>query len=86
MFELTSEEWYFLRSQFVTLKKGRGKYSKYHPFAFTEQDVAMLSGVPKSKRAIEVNIAIMRTFVALRKLMQSNKELASKNQTIGEEV
>lgn len=77
MFELTSAEWVSLRSQFVTLEKGRGKYSKYPPFAFTEQGVAMLSGVLKSKRAIEVNIAIMRTFVALRKLMQSNKELAS---------
>lgn len=78
MFELTEEEWSALRSQIVTLEKGRGKYSKYPPFAFTEQGVAMLSGILKTKRAIEVNIAIMRTFVALRKLMESNKELANK--------
>lgn len=78
MFELTPAEWSALRSQFVTLEKGRGKYSKYPPFAFTEQGVAMLSGVIRSKKAIEVNIAIMRTFVAFRKLTQSNGQLAAK--------
>ena len=77
MFELTSEEWSGLRSQFATLD-GRGKYSKYPPFAFTEQGVAMLSGILNSARAIETNIAIMRTFVALRRWIQSNKELAAK--------
>ena len=78
MFELSIEEWSALRSQFVTLEKGRGKYSKYPPFAFTEQGVAMLSGILNSPRAIETNIAIMRTFVALRKLMESNQDLATK--------
>jgi hypothetical protein len=78
LFELSKEEWDSLRSQIVTLEKGRGKYSKYPPFAFTEQGVAMLSGILNSKRAIETNIAIMRTFVALRRIMQSNKELAEK--------
>ena len=78
LFELSKEEWDSLRSQIVTLEKGRGKYSKYPPFAFTEQGVAMLSGILNSRRAIETNIAIMRTFVALRRLMQSNTELAEK--------
>jgi len=78
LFELSIEEWSALRSQFVTLEKGRGKYSKYPPFAFTEQGVAMLSGILNSPRAIETNIAIMRTFVALRKLMESNQDLATK--------
>jgi hypothetical protein len=78
LFELSKEEWDSLRSQIVTLERGRGKYSKYPPFAFTEQGVAMLSGILNSKRAIETNIAIMRTFVALRRIMQSNKELAEK--------
>lgn len=78
MFELSVDEWSALRSQFVILEQGRGKYSKYPPFAFTEQGVAMLSGILKSPRAIETNIAIMRTFAALRKWMQSNKELAAK--------
>ncbi|PCJ27881.1 MAG: DNA-binding protein [Flavobacteriales bacterium] len=78
MFELSKKEWDSLRSQFVTLNTGRGQHSKYLPFAFTEQGIAMLSSVLRSKKAIEVNIAIMRTFVQLRKLMDTNKELADK--------
>ena len=50
----------------------------YRPFAFTEQGVAMLSSVLRSPRAVEVNIAIMRTFVQLRRLMDSNRVLARK--------
>jgi len=69
MFELTRDEYNFLRSQFVTLETGRGKYSKYLPFAFTEQGVAMLSTVLSSDIAITTNIKIMRAFVAIRKLL-----------------
>jgi len=69
MFELTREEYNSLRSQFVTLEIGRGKYSKYLPFAFTEQGVAMLSTVLNSKTAIATNIKIMRAFVAVRQLI-----------------
>lgn len=76
MFELKEEEWKILRYQFGTL--GWGEYPKYKPFAFTEQGVAMLSGILKSPRAVQANIAIMRTFVALRKWMQSNKDLENK--------
>ncbi|MDO9529331.1 MAG: ORF6N domain-containing protein [Syntrophales bacterium] len=76
MFELTKEENRSLRSQNVTLK--RGQHSKYSPFAFTEQGVAMLSSVLNSERAIEVNIAIMRAFVQLRKMIASNNKLAQK--------
>jgi hypothetical protein len=65
-----------LRSQFVTLK--RGQHIKYLPYAFTEQGVAMLSSVLRSPRAVEVNIAIMRTFVQLRRLMETNRDLARK--------
>lgn len=64
------------RSQIVTLK--RGQNIKYLPYAFTEQGVAMLSSVLRSQRAVEVNIAIMRTFVQLRRLMDSNRDLARK--------
>ena len=71
MFELTKEEYASLRSQFVTLKKGRGQHTKYLPFAFTEQGVAMLSSILNSDIAIEVNIAIMRTFVAVRRLVNT---------------
>ncbi len=76
MFVLTRDEINSLRSQFVTLEAGRGKHSKYLPYAFTEQGVAMLSSVLKSKRAIEVNIAIMRAFVQLRQLGSQYEELA----------
>ena len=66
MFELTRREYQdFLRCQFGTLK--RGKHSKYLPYAFTEQGVAMLSSVLNSERAIIVNVQIMRAFVNLRR-------------------
>lgn len=74
MFQLTLEENTTLRSQFVILKKG--EHTKYPPYAFTEQGVAMLSSILHSKRAIQVNIQIMRTFVKLRELIDTNKDLA----------
>jgi phage regulator Rha-like protein len=78
MFQLTKEEDETLRSQFVTLKKGRGQHRKYLPYAFTEQGVAMLSSVLNSERAIEVNVEIMRAFVRLRKMLSSHAALARK--------
>jgi hypothetical protein len=63
-----------LRSQIVISKRRGGR--RYLPYAFTEQGVAMLSSVLRSPRAVEVNIAIMRTFVQLRRLMDSNRKLA----------
>lgn len=78
LFLLSKAESDTLWSQFVTIKRGRGQHSKYLPFAFTEQGVAMLSGVLKSKRAIEVNIAVMRTFVQIRHLLTGNKAIAQK--------
>jgi phage regulator Rha-like protein len=78
MFQLTWEETDSLRSQFATLKRGRGQHRKYLAYAFTEQGVAMLSSVLNSDRAIEVNIEIMRAFVRLRQILASHKELARK--------
>lgn len=78
MWELTKDEQNFLRSQFVTLKTGRGHHVKYRPYAFTEQGVAMLSSVLKSERAILVNIQIMRTFTKLRGLLVTNEQLRKK--------
>jgi hypothetical protein len=77
MFTLTREEYNSLRSQIATLEKGqgRGKYSKYLPSAFTEQGVAMLSSVLNSEKAIEVNIAIIRTFVLVRQHALNYKDL-----------
>ena len=70
MFQVTDLELDSLRSQNVTLEgRGRGKHSKYLPYAFTQEGIAMLSSVLRSPRAIQVNIAIMRTFVKLRELM-----------------
>ena len=78
MFELTKNEYDFLRTQFASLENGRGKYSKYLPFAFTEQGIAMLSSVLKSEIAVEINISIMRTFVAIRKFASEYIELSKK--------
>lgn len=80
MFELSKEEDNCLRSQFVTLnedtlKKGRGQHSKYLPYVFTEQGVAMLSSVLRSDTAIKVNISIMRAFVEMRRMIVGYKEL-----------
>ena len=67
MFRLTKEE--CLRSQIVTLNGNRGKHLKYLPFVFTENGIAMLSGLLRSRAAIEVNIQIMRAFVSMRKAL-----------------
>lgn len=75
MFQLNDQEAENLRSQSVTSSWGGRRYA---PYVFTEQGVAMLSSVLRSKRAIQVNIEIMRTFVKLRRLLASNAELARK--------
>ena len=74
-FQLMQDEFAILRSQNVTSSWGGARYA---PFAFTEQGVAMLSSVLHSERAVAVNIEIMRTFVKLRSMLESNKELARK--------
>ncbi len=71
-----SENTIILRSQIVTLR--HGQHLKYRPYAFTEQGVAMLSSVLRSGRAIQVNLAIMRTFVQLRQMMATHADLAQK--------
>ena len=75
MFEITRDELESLRCNFSTSKRGGNRYL---PFAFTEQGVAMLSSVLKSKKAIEVNIAIMRAFVFIRQYALSHKDLTEK--------
>ncbi len=77
MFELTADEFSQLRSQIATSKTRRGG-TRYKPFAFTEQGVAMLSSVLNSEQAIQVNIAIMRTFVKLRNLLTTHEDLKKK--------
>lgn len=80
MFELADHELDHLRSQNVISSSHGGL--RHAPMAFTEQGVAMLSSVLRSPRAVEVNIAIMRTFVQLRRLMDSNRELAQRIETL----
>ena len=76
MFELTEKEFNSLRTKISSLKNlGRGQHLKYLPFAFTEQGIAMLSSVLKSDKAIEINISIMRTFVAIRQFALNYTEL-----------
>ena len=77
MFQLTKLEAENLRLQFATSRSGHGGCRSL-PYAFTEQGVAMLSSVLNSKRAIEVNIAIIRAFVRLRQMLETNEELDRK--------
>jgi phage regulator Rha-like protein len=76
MFELTKEEYQSLRYQFGTLK--RGEHSKYLPYAFTEHGILMLSSVLNSKRAVQVNIQIMRTFNKMREMLINYQEIKQK--------
>ena len=75
-----------LRSQFASLKTGRGKHSKYTPYVFTEQGVAMLSGILHSDKAINMNIAIMRAFVEVRKIFLQKIDIREQFKEIKERL
>ncbi len=75
MFQLSKQEFDYLRSQSVTSSWGGRRYP---PYAFTEQGVAMLSSVLRSKRAVKMNVEIVRAFVRLRQMLASNKALSAK--------
>jgi hypothetical protein len=77
MFELSAQELKNWRSQFVTSNSDKMGL-RYAPFCFTEQGVTMLSSVLNSKRAIEVNIRIVRLFIRLREIVSANKEILQK--------
>lgn len=76
-FQLTESEWESLMSQIVISNAGRGGRRKL-PWVFTEQGVAMLSSVLRSKRAVQANVAIMRTFVKLRQVLATHQDIARK--------
>ena len=82
MFRLKHKEWKSLRSQFVTLKTSRGAHSKFLPFVFTEQGVAMLSSVLRSETAIGVNIQIIRVFTRMRAMILTHKDILLKIEKI----
>ena len=75
-FQLNEKELEVLRSQFVTLeKKGKGQHGKYLPYVFTEQGIAMLSGLLKNDIAVQVSINIMNAFVEMRKFIVNNGKI-----------
>lgn len=76
-FNLNQKEWESLRCQFVTSKKGKGG-RRYTPLVFTENGVAMLSGVLNSETAILVNVSIMRMFTKMRQILNSNETLTER--------
>ena len=78
LFQLNAKEHDFLRSQFATLKRGRGQHRKYLPYVFTEHGAIMAAAVLDSERAVQVSIYVVRAFVQLREMLSSNKELARK--------
>ena len=84
MFVLTRQEFTDLRSQFVTSSSPKWGGSRYEPMAFTEQGVAILSSVLRSKRAVQVNIEIMRAFVHIREMLASHKDLMRKLEALEE--
>lgn len=99
MFQLTKDEFESLRlqieavengnsltSQIVTLKTGRGQHRKFMPYAFTEQGVAMLSGILNSDKAINMNIAIMRAFIEIRKILLKQSDLKEQLKEIKERL
>ena len=77
-FELSPGEWESLRSQNATLKVGRGQHRKFLPLAFTEHGALMAASVLNSPQAIEVSIFLVRTFIAMRRAVDANKELAAR--------
>lgn len=74
MFQLNNKEFTALKSQFAISKNSRGG-RRTPPYAFTEQGVAMLSSVLNSERAIQINIAIMNTFVKMREMLLNNAKI-----------
>ena len=78
MFRLTAEEWAALRSQFATLKTGRGQHRKYLPPVFTEHGALMAATILNSPRAIEVSVYVVRAFVRMRELAVTHRDLAKR--------
>ena len=82
MLQLTKKEAAALRSQIVTLENGRGRSSKYAPLAFTEHGVALLSAVLNSRRALQMNLLIIRAFVKLREQISLHRALATRMERV----
>jgi phage regulator Rha-like protein len=86
MFRLTAEEFDSLRSQFATLKTGRGQHRKYLPYAFTEHGAIMAAMVLASPRAEEVSVYVVRAFVRLREAALQHKDLPKRLDALEEKT
>jgi ORF6N domain len=82
LFQLTDEEAYSSRSQFVTLNSGRGRNVKYLPLAFTEHGAIMAATILNSPLAIQMSVHVVRAFVKLREVLASHSELARKLESV----
>ena len=81
-FPLTKEEWSLLRSQIVTLKRGRGQHRKYFPWAFTEHGAIMAATILNSERAVAMSVYVVRAFVKMRRELLTNATLEARLETI----
>lgn len=86
MFQLTADEAESLRSQFATLKTGRGQHRKYLPYAFTEHGAIMAATVLNSPRAVQVSVYVVRAFVRLREAAMQHKDLAERLTSLEEKT
>lgn len=78
MFRLSRGEWESLRSQFATIKTGRGQHRKYLPYAFTEHGAIQAANVLNSQRAVEMGVYMVRAFIRIREVLSTHRELARK--------
>jgi phage regulator Rha-like protein len=86
LLQLTESEAEALRSQFATLKSGRGQHRKYSPLAFTEHGAIMAAAILNSPRAVEMSVYVVRAFVKLREVLASHADLARKLETLEKSV
>ena len=86
MFQLTPGEYKALRSQFVTLNKGRGQHRKYLPYAFTEYGAIMAANVLNSPSAVQMSVQVIQAFVRLRRAIVDYKELAARLDAVERKV
>lgn len=86
MFQLIDSEWFSSRSQFVTLKSGRGAHRKFLPHAFTEHGAIMAATILNSPRAVQMSVRVVRAFVHLRKALASNAVTAHRLATLEQSV
>jgi hypothetical protein len=81
-FPLTKEEWSLVRSQIVTLKRGRGQHRKYLPWAFTEHGAIMAATILNSERAVAMSVYVVRAFVKMRRELLTNATLEARLENI----